>query len=238
MPKIITKSKFEKTIRILLTIIVVLIMIRQIMLQEWERTFLCVFTLVVFSIPTIIDKRYKIKLPIGIEMSIYAITFCTEILGEIQEYYINITGWDKLMHFLSGMALSAIFIFIISVVDKEDRKLNVPNFYKAVAVFCFSVTILVLWEFLEFGADNIFGKDMQKDTFITKITSVSLNEDKINKPVTVNIKNLKINNEDYLKQYGGYLDIGLYDTMYDLLLGTFGSVIYSIGIYFYIKKTT
>ena len=99
MSKKITKARLEKTVRIFLTIIVVLIMARQIMLKEWEFVFLCIFTLVMFSIPSIIDKRYKVRLPIGIELSIYAISFSSAILGEIQEYYLTVTGWDKLMHF-------------------------------------------------------------------------------------------------------------------------------------------
>ena len=234
----ITKDNLEKSVRILLTITVILIMIRQIMLKEWEFVFLCIFTLIMFSIPSIIDKRYKVRLPIGIELSIYAISFCTAILGEIQEYYLKVSGWDKLMHFSCGMGLAAIFVFILTVVDKESKILNISIFYKAIFVFCFTITVLVFWEFFEFAADNVLGKDMQKDVIVDKITSVTLNEDRRNKPVKVKIDSLKINEEDWIKKYGGYLDIGLYDTMYDLFLGALGAATYSIGSYFYLKKKT
>lgn len=77
---------------------------------------------------------------------------------------------------------------------------------------------------------------MQKDTFITKIYSVDLNENKVNQSVLLNINTLEVNGEDWIEKYGGYLDIGLYDTMFDLLDGLIGGTIYSVFSYVYLKK--
>ena len=64
---------------------------------------------------------------------------------------------------------------------------------------CFAVTILTLWECFKFTIDNLTGSDMQKDTFITKINSVSLNDNKVNKAVPLKINSLIVNGEDWIK---------------------------------------
>ena len=91
------------------------------------------------------------------------------------------------MHTVSGMLLAAVGLFFISVLNNENKRLNLPVFYKVFATFCFSITILALWECFEFGADCLTESDMQKDTFITTINSVDLNEKKVNKSVSLNI---------------------------------------------------
>ena len=77
------------------------------------------------------------------------------------------------------------------------------------------MTIGVLWEFFEFGMDFFLGTDMQKDTVIHAIHSVSLDPTLSNKVVTIpDIQDVVINGESL--GLGGYLDIGLLDTMEDL----------------------
>lgn len=88
----------------------------------------------------------------------------------------------------------------------------------------------------EFGMDMLFGKDMQKDTVITTINSMLLSGqpnviEHINDigQTLVDGKNLGIN---------GYLDIGLIDTMKDLLVNFVGAVVFNVAGFFYIKGRT
>ncbi len=80
------------------------------------------------------------------------------------------------------------------------------------------------------------GTDMQKDTVITDIISVNLNDDKVNKAIKIGIDKLTVNGEDWIQKYGGYIDIGLYDTMYDLLDGIIGASVFSISRLYLFKK--
>ena len=97
------------------------------------------------------------------------------------------------------------------------------------------MTIGVLWEFFEFGVDNFLGMDMQKDVVINEIRSVSLDPTKTNTVIAVSdINEVVINGKEL--GVGGYLDIGLYDTMKDLLVNFLGAVIFSIIGFFYIKN--
>ena len=104
----------------------------------------------------------------------------------------------------------------------------------ALAAFCFSMTIGVLWEFFEFGMDRLFHMDMQKDTIISSITSVMLDPTNRNIPITIdNITSVAVNGQDL--GFNGYLDIGLYDTMEDLFVNFIGALTFSVFGYFYIK---
>ena len=104
----------------------------------------------------------------------------------------------------------------------------------ALAAFCFSMTVGVLWEFFEFGMDRVFHLDMQKDTVVQSITSVMLDPTNSNTPITIDgIHSVAVNGTDL--GFDGYLDIGLYDTMEDLFVNFIGAVTFSVIGYFYIK---
>ena len=97
------------------------------------------------------------------------------------------------------------------------------------------MTVGVLWEFFEFGMDRLFHMDMQKDTVVSSITSVMLDPTNSNIPVTIdNITSVQVNGQEL--GFGGYLDIGLYDTMKDLFVNFIGAVVFSTIGYFYIKQ--
>ena len=83
--------------------------------------------------------------------------------------------------------------------------------------------------------DWFFGLDMQKDFFVTAINTVSLNPDGLNIVEHIPIESLIVNGEDWLAKYGGYLDIGLIDTMKDLLVNFAGAVVFSVIGFFYVK---
>lgn len=107
--------------------------------------------------------------------------------------------------------------------------------YVSLVAFCFSMTIGVLWEFFEFSMDRLFLMDMQKDTIIHSITSVMLDPSNMNIPVTIgDITSVAVNGQEL--GFGGYLDIGLYDTMEDLFVNFIGALVFSFIGYFYIKR--
>ena len=106
--------------------------------------------------------------------------------------------------------------------------------FMAITAFCFSMTIGVMWEFFEFGMDSVFGLDMQKDTVVTSVTSTYLDPTHDNKRIPIeNIEEVRINGEDL--GVGGYLDIGLIDTMEDLLVNFVGALSFSILGFFFAR---
>ena len=75
--------------------------------------------------------------------------------------------------------------------------------------------------------------DMQKDTIIYNIYSVKITPD----GSIGGIQNIEsVNIDGYDLPIEGYLDVGLIDTMKDLIVNIVGAILFSIFGYFYIKK--
>ena len=228
------KSSF--IVYVILRALVILCMILQILKHNYENVFLCVLTLILLIIPSLLQVNLKIELPSTLEIIILLFIFSAEILGEIEAYYIKIPNWDTILHTLNGFLMAAIGFSLVDILNREERlKFELSPVFMAIVAFCFSMTVGVVWEFFEFGMDTIFNLDMQKDTILHSISSVMLDPTGGNKPTMIqNIQDVIVNGRSL--GLGGYLDIGLHDTMEDLLVNFVGAVIFSIIGYFYIKK--
>ena len=141
-----------------------------------------------------------------------------------------------MLHTTTGFLCAATGFALIDILNRNSRiKFELSPIYVALAAFCFSMTVGVLWEFFEFGMDRLFHMDMQKDTVVQSITSVMLDPTNRNIPITINgIHSVAVNGQDL--GFDGYLDIGLYDTMADLFVNFVGAVVFSTIGYFYIKQ--
>ena len=221
---------------VILRISVILVMIAQIMNRDWHNVMLCVLTLVLFTVPSFIEKNWHIDIPSTLEVIILLFIYSAEISGEIRSYYINIPGWDTVLHTITGFLSAAIGFSLVDIINRNERtKLYLSPLYVAIGAFCFSMTIGVLWEFFEFSMDWFFGLDMQKDTIINTINTVVLDPTRSNKVVTITgITSTAVNGIDL--GINGYLDIGLIDTMKDLFVTLIGALVFSFIGFFYVKN--
>ena len=223
-----------------LRIAVVLVLIAQCFNRNYENVFLCVLTLLMFLIPTILEKELKIELPSALEIIVLLFIFAAEILGEIRAFYITYPGWDTLLHTLNGFLCAAIGFALVDMLNRNERlSLSLSPVYMAIVAFCFSMTIGVMWEFFECGMDQFFLKDMQKDTVVNQISTVMLDPQMANH--TVVIKGIRdvilvTDQGEISLGLGGYLDLGLLDTMKDLAVNFVGAVAFSIIGFFYVKN--
>lgn len=231
------EKKLTMIVFIILRIFVIGVLIRQIMLKNWFLAFTCLYTLILFNVPKILTKKYKVELPGALEWAIYIFVFCSEILGEIGKYYLTVPWWDNLLHCSSGFILAGVGISTIDLLNKKNYShFSLSPKFVTLTSICFSMTLLVFWEFIEFSSDYLFKTDMQKDTIITEISSVEFNEKNENKAITKKMNEVVIDGKNWTKNYGGYIDIGLYDTMIDLIDGFIGTLIFSIFGSIYLKK--
>lgn len=223
------------TVYVILRLLVVAALIRSAMLKEYESMFVCLLVLVLFMLPSFLERKLKIDLPDTLEIIILIFIFAAEILGELGCYFIHYPSWDTMLHTTSGFLCAAIGFSLVNLLNKDNRiSLSLSPLYMAIAAFCFSMTIGVLWEFIEFSADRLFLLDMQKDTVIPTISSVTLDATNSNTPIVIrNINDVAVNGQSL--GLGGYLDIGLYDTMEDLFVNFIGAVVFSLFGYFYVK---
>lgn len=233
----------DLSVYIVLRTFVIITLILQAIHKNWNDVFLCILTLFLLMIPSIIDKKLNIKLPTVLESIILLFIFAAEILGEIQNFYGIFKQWDTMLHTINGFIMAAIGFSLIDILNQSEKfSIKLAPVFVALVAFCFSMTIGVLWEFFEYGMDTFVRTDMQKDRIVSTISSVELNENKENKPVVVkNIKESTIKGEIAGKEteviiQNGALDIGLNDTMKDLIVNCVGAVVFSTLGYFYIKQ--
>lgn len=220
---------------VVLRLIVVAELVLSILRSEYESAFICLLVLILFILPFFIQQNFGIQLPTTLEIIILLFIFAAEILGELEGYFITYPNWDTMLHTTTGFLCAATGFALIDILNRNSRiKFQLSPIYVALAAFCFSMTVGVLWEFFEFGMDRLFHLDMQKDTVVQSITSVMLDPTNSNTPVTIDgIHSVAVNGNDL--GFDGYLDIGLYDTMEDLFVNFIGAVTFSVIGYFYIK---
>ena len=224
------------TVYIVLRLIVVAILVSSILRGEYENAAICLLVLFLFLLPLFVQKNFGIELPSTLEIIILVFIFASEILGELGCFFINVPNWDSILHTTTGFLCAAFGFALIDILNRNDKiKFQLSPIYVALVAFCFSMTIGVLWEFFEFSMDRLFHMDMQKDTVIQSVTSVMLDPTNMNIPVTIgDITSVAVNGQEL--GFGGYLDIGLYDTMEDLFVNFIGALVFSFIGYFYIKR--
>ena len=225
---------------VVLRFIVILILIRCILRGDIESGFVCVLVLIIYTLPQLVENKLNIDIPTALEVIIFVFVFAAEILGELQSYFIKYSNWDTILHTSSGFLCAAVGFSLVDLLNRSDSvKVQLSPGYLALTAFCFSMTIGVLWEFIEFSADRLFLLDMQKDTIVSHISSVSL--DPTNSNISITVKDIEdvilvTGSGEQPLGLGGFLDIGLYDTMEDLFVNFVGAVVFSVAAFFECKS--
>ena len=225
---------------LILRILVILCMILQLIHGDIANAFLCLLSLILLLLPLAIQTKFAITLPNTLEIIIYLFIFSAEILGEINNFYHLIPYWDTILHTLNGFLATAVGFSLIDLLNKNSKKISLSPIYLCLVAFCFSMTIGTLWEFFEYAADKFVLFDMQKDEIITKVSSVTLDETNRNKAIIIkDIDKTILYDKDgqvLATIEGGYLDIGINDTMKDLFVNFLGAIVFCFFGYFYLTK--
>lgn len=228
------KNVFTYSIYLFLRLFVFISLINNLINGTYESAFMCFFVLVLFLLPLLVEKNFKIKLPSVLEVIILFFIFGALILGEINGFYEKVPLWDSLLHFINGFICAAVGFSLVDILNQNSKfKYELSPIFIVVLSFSFSITIGVLWEIFEFSVDMLFKTDMQKDTIINNINSVKITPNGSIGGIQ-DIETVMI--DGYILPFNGYLDIGLIDTMKDLIVNIVGAVMFSVFGYFYIKK--
>ena len=153
----------------------------------------------------------------------------------MEDYYTRFAYWDSMLHTINGFLCAAVGFALTDILNRNEHiKFKLSPAFLAIVAFCFSMTIGVLWEFFEFFCDIVFKTDMQKDFVISTISSAALTPQGAAPMIIDGIKTVEVNGREL--GLGGYLDIGLYDTMKDLFVNFIGAVVFCFIGYFYVKN--
>lgn len=234
--------KEKKAVMILYTFLrisVILVMLAQLFNRNFENVFLCLLTLILFALPTMLERKLDIDLPNTLEVIILLFIYAAEILGEIGAYYVTFPHWDTVLHTINGFLCAAIGFSLLDILNRNSRvRFHLSPLYLAIVAFCFSMTVGVVWEFFECTMDQLFFLDMQKDTVLQNFGTILLDPTGGNHPMVLrDIADVIVVFSDGSQKslgLGGYLDPGLLDTMEDLFVNFIGAMIFSVIGYFYV----
>ena len=208
-------AKGKLTLKGFLSFLVILTMVRQFFLGNYGNIFLGILTLILFTIPVIVDRRLDVDIPNALQAVILI--------------------WDTILHTTNGFLMAAIGFCLIDFFNRSEKfSIQMSPLSVTLVAFCFSMTTAVIWEFFEFSMDWFFHTDMQKDWIIHDIYSVTLNPEMKNIPIHIPVESVLINGKDL--GVGGYLDIGLIDTMKDMIVNFIGAVVFSFIGFIYLKE--
>ena len=232
-------NKKTFTVLIILHVMVLLTAIRCIVTKNYESLATCVLVLALFLVPALLEDKMDLTIPPLFQAIIFLFIFAAEILGEVDHYYVKIQGWDTMLHTINGFLFAAVGFSLVYLLNRGTKDFNLSPFYMALVAFCFSMTIGVIWEFFECAMDQFFNMDMQKDFVITTINSVSLDPE--NSGEVIHVKDIvetvvTTSSGETTTIDGGYLDVGILDTMKDLLVNLIGAVVFSTIGYLALKN--
>ena len=191
--------------------------------NELFSYFYCLATVAFVALPLVMSVlfRWKMNLFFYLLFTFYTVG---PLLGAVYNFYYLTTWWDVLLHLLAGTVFAVVggqFAYAL------NRNRETSYLFAALFGVLLSISIAVVWEIFEYSSDVFLHSDMQADTVIHSIFT------KINRAdgladayegiteTVVNGQSLGIN---------GYLDIGLIDTMHDMIIETVGALIFPIYV--------
>lgn len=235
----IRQNKVAFVVYCVMRVIVIGVIVRCAIQHRWESVFVGVLALILFLLPPLVERTFHLTLPTTLEVLVFAFVFCAEILGEIECYYMKFAFWDTMLHTVNGFMFAAFGFCLVDIFNRNKRfRFELSPVFLSIVAFCFSMTIGILWEFFEFSGDALLATDMQKDFIIQRISTVTLDATNSNTPVVIrDIVSTQIQTASgqVITIDGGYLDIGLIDTMKDLFVNFIGAIVFSIIGYFYVS---
>lgn len=236
-----TADKKIVAVYVLFRAIAIFMLINQLIMQRWGNAFILVLTLVLFSIPLLMERVFKIEIPNLLELIIISFIFSSTILGELSDFYGYFKIWDTALHTLNGFLAAGVGFSLVYLLNKNAEGMKLTPLFLAIVTFSFSMTVGVMWEFLEFSADRWVNLDMQKDRIVQKINSVDIGVENNAVYHIENIQRTVIESKDESGNIieteidNGYLDIGIIDTMKDLFVNLLGAIVFSVFGYLYAR---
>lgn len=192
---------------------------------EGERILLSLATLFLLLLPIAAERVFHCRMSLSLYLlcMLYAIG---AMLGHSWKLYYLLPGWDKLLHLIGGVVFAILGIYLPSLILKKNPE---SRLLTALFALCFSIAVSAVWEFFEYGMDSFFAMDMQNDAIVHSIHSYMLGDGLGVLGSVEQIQEVSINGQEL--GMGGYLDIGLIDTMNDMLLESLGALVYVLIYY-------
>lgn len=158
-------DKIQLTISYFIRLVLLLAVVEAVIFKNWTVLFVSLLVLFITFLPALIQRNYKIHLPIELEFIVVVFVYASIFLGEARGYYIKIWWWDIALHALSGIVI-AFAGFLVLLILYQQYKIKANPITIAIFSFCFALSLGTIWEIIEFGADTLLGLNMQKSGLV------------------------------------------------------------------------
>lgn len=156
-----TAEKITLVIAYLFRAALLVAVANQVRSGNWMLLFLTATTLFMTFLPAIIERNYRITIPVEFTFFMTLFIYMAMFLGEERGYYYKYFWWDKVLHGSSAMIFGFIGFLIVYELYSH-RKLIMRPITIAAFSFSFALALGALWEIVEFTIDQNFGTNMQK----------------------------------------------------------------------------
>lgn len=182
------------------------------------------FAPLILLIEMFVNVRMKLPFALG---AIFLLLGST--LGSGYDLYTTVPVWDNILHAFSGFFFGCLGYSLFMSLMGEPRK-GKQAFAAVLFGFCFCMMIALIWEMFEYLGYEVTGADMEEDTVVRSFHSYFLSGTHVEAMDVEGIVRTVIHlaNGQTVTIEGGYLDIGLFDTLNDMALCLGGSVVYLI----------
>ena len=161
--KLYTRSKTNMIISNLVRLALIILYVRGWIVSDHSQDFLIILTFGMTYYPSILEKKFGVYLPNGLQIVITLFIFAAQVLGEMSGFYTTVKWWDLMLHTISGTVLGMIgFLFVYLLNEKGNANVNLSPAFVIIFAFCFALSIGVFWEFFEYGSDRLLGYNMQR----------------------------------------------------------------------------
>ena len=218
-----SSSRAEKVLFCVITILSLAGLIYCIYDESGLNAALCVTVIGAMLVPRFLEWLFEIRFTAGLRCTLMCFIAAGCLCGSVLEFYVLVPHWDKLLHVGTGFCV-ALLGFLLPDILNHRAVPHIGMGYRILSAFVFALAAAAFWELYEYAGDRLFGADMQADAIIHSLNSKILGVSRFRVDHVEGITRVAVNGRDL--GIGGWLEIGLYDTMNDILSNALGALIY------------
>jgi uncharacterized membrane protein YjdF len=143
-------------LKLVLMVMAVIVFLR----GEWVWLAGTLFALLLVFMPAILERDFDVKLPVILDFAITGSIFL-HLIGGYIGLYATIPFYDHITHFITSATISFIAVTLLYVLTFNLKVVKMPPLGFGLLTIFFAMSMGVVWEFLEWGADLLVGTDFQ-----------------------------------------------------------------------------
>lgn len=130
--------------------------------QSWIFVIEALASIALIFLPQVIRKLFKIEVPTSIIYFYWFFLLISAFIGTGLHVISYISFWDKILHAMSPMLLTALGYGLIGFFMKRAKIADSSPWLFLLFGFAFAGLCGVFWEFWEFGCDQFFSMNLQR----------------------------------------------------------------------------